>query len=144
MIGRDQTQPHVLVVDDHPGIARALSDMVERAGFGASCALGGKEGIAAVNLAVSAGSPFSVVITDFSMPDLDGLAVAAAVKAASPATAVVLLTAHKIDIQDVPPDNVDALLMKPPSDAQMRSTLARLIDPGAKRHGTVREADGQE
>ena len=123
----DQTRPDVLVVDDYPGIAKRLGDIVERAGFRTSCAFGGREGIAAFNAALSAGSPFSAVVTDFSMPDLDGLAVAAAVKAASPATAVILLTAYAADTHDHLPRNVDAVLEKPPSEARLRSTLARLI-----------------
>ena len=47
--------------------------------------------MATFNAALSAGSPFSAVVTDFRMADLDGLAVAAGVKAVSPATTVVLL-----------------------------------------------------
>jgi CheY-like chemotaxis protein len=95
----------------------------------------GGEGIAAFHAALSAGAPFSAVVTDFSMPDLDGLAVAAAVKAASPATAVVLLTAYAIDTHDHLPPNVDAVLGKPPSEALLRSTLAPLIfSPNTERH----------
>jgi CheY-like chemotaxis protein len=123
----DPPRPHVLVVDDGPGMATRLSEMVSRAGFGSSCAIGGREGMAAFSAALSAGSPFSAVVTDFSMADLDGLAVAAAVKAASPATAVVLLSAYAIEADELP-EHVDAVLRKPPSDAQLRATLARLID----------------
>ena len=90
--------------------------------------------MAAFNAALSAGSPFFAVVTDFSMGDLDGLAVAAAVKAASPATTVVLLTAYAVDGDDDLPQHVDAVLRKPPSEALLRSTLARLIiNPDAKR-----------
>ena len=130
----NETRPHVLVVDDYPEIARRLGYLVERAGLRTSCAFSGRESLAALNAALSAGAPFSAVVTDFSMADLDGLAVAAAVKAASPATMVVLLTAHRIDSHDELPRNVDAVLLKPPSEALLRSTLARLIDhPDAGR-----------
>ena len=77
----------VLVIDDYPGMAAKLAEMVERAGFEAACAVGGREGIAVFEAALAAGSPFSVIITDFSMPEVDGLAVAAAVKTVSPSTA---------------------------------------------------------
>ena len=129
-----ETRPHVLVVDDYPGLARRIADTVERAGFLTSCAFGGREAIAVFNAALSAGSPFSAVVTDFSMPDFNGLAVAAAVKTASPATVVVLLTAYAVDFQDGLPVNVDAVLGKPPSEARLRATLARLIvTPDAER-----------
>ena len=121
-------RPHVLVVDDYPEIARRIGYLVERAGFRTSCAFSGSESLAALNAALSAGAPFSAVVTDFSMAGLDGLAVAAAVKAASPATMVVLLTVHDIDSHDGLPRNVDAVLLKPPSEALLRATLARLID----------------
>ena len=100
--------------------------MVERAGFRASCAIGGSECIAAFTAALSAGSPFSAVVTDFRMSGFDGLAVAAAVKAASPATAVVLIPASALDSPDRLP-NVDAVLTKPSSEALLRSTLTRVI-----------------
>ena len=57
--------------------------------------------MATFNAALSAGSPFSAVVTDFRIADLDGLAVAAGVKAVSPATTVVLLTAHTLDAHDL-------------------------------------------
>ena len=123
------TRPHVLVVDDYPEIATRIGHLIERAGFRTSCAFGGREGLAAFNAALSAGAPFSAVVTDFSMADLGGLAVAAAVKGAAPATAVVLLTAYALDSHDELPWNVDAVLTKPPSEALLRSTLARVIVP---------------
>jgi CheY-like chemotaxis protein len=122
-----RARPHVLVVDDHPEMANRVGEMVERAGFHTSVALGGREGITAFAAAQSAGSAFSMVITDFSMADLDGLAVAAAVKAASPSTPVVMLTAYAVNANDLLPRNVDAALTKPPSNAELRSTLERLI-----------------
>ena len=123
----NETRPHVLLVDDYPEIAKKIAYVIERAGFRTSCAFGGREGLAAFNAALSAGAPFSAVVTDFSMADLDGLAVAAAVKAAWATTAVVLLTAYDTDSDDELPRNVDAVLKKPPSDALLRSTLAQLI-----------------
>ena len=119
---------HVLVVDDYPEIAKKIAHLIERAGFRTSCAFGGREGLAAFNEALSAGARFSAVVTDFSMADRDGLAVAAAVKAACATTVVVLLTAYGVDSDDQLPRNVDAVLLKPPSEALLRSTLARLID----------------
>jgi CheY-like chemotaxis protein len=64
------------------------------------------------------------------MPFVDGRKVAAAIKAASPATPVVLLTGwgHRLlEDKDVPP-NVDRVLAKPPRLQQLRSTLASLIE----------------
>ena len=130
----EETRPHVLVVDDYPEIARKIARVIERAGFRTSCAFGGQEGLAAFNAALSDGAPLSAVVTDFSMADVDGLALAAAVKAGRAATPVVLLTAYGVDSDDELPRNVDAVIRKPPSEALLRSTLARLIGyPDARR-----------
>jgi hypothetical protein len=42
---------------------------------------------------------------------------------------VVLLTAYVLDSHDGLPRNVDAVLAKPPTEAQLRSTLTRVIVP---------------
>ena len=123
----EETRPHVLVVDDYPEIAKKIAHVIEQAGFRTSCAFGGSEGLAAFNAALSAGAPFAGVVTDFRMADVNGLAVAAAVKAACPLTAVVLLTAASIDSHDELPQNVDAIVEKQLAGAQLHSVLARLI-----------------
>ena len=128
----EDTRRQVLVVDDYPEIAKKIARVIERAGFRTACAFGGRAGLATFEAALSAGAPFSAVVTDFSMGDLGGLAVAAAVKDAAPVTAVVLLTAYAIDSDDELPRNVDAVLKKPPSEVLLRSTLTRVIvTPGA-------------
>ena len=130
----EETRPQVLVVDDYPEIAKKIARVIERVGFRTACAFGGRAGLAAFEAALSAGSPFSAVVTDFSMGDLGGLAVAAAVKDAAPRTAVVLLTAYALDSDDELPRNVDAVLKKPPSEPLLHSTLARVIvTPDADR-----------
>ena len=109
-----------------PEVGKVVA-MIERAGFRASWAGGGPEGVAAFHAAKAAGSPFSAIITDFRMPDFDGLAVAAEVKGVSPSTPVVLLTAYVVATPgDQLPPHVDAILTKPPSGEELRSTLARL------------------
>jgi CheY-like chemotaxis protein len=52
---------------------------------------------------------FSVVITDLGMPHVDGRTVAAAIKAASPTTPVVMLTGwgHRLQAENDLPEHVD-------------------------------------
>jgi CheY-like chemotaxis protein len=60
------------------------------------------------------------------MPYVDGRKVAAAVKAASPATPVILLTGwgeRLVAENDIPP-HVDRVLNKPPKLLQLRNALA--------------------
>jgi CheY-like chemotaxis protein len=62
------------------------------------------------------------------MPDVDGRRVAAAVKAASPATPIVLLTGwgqRLVEDGDIPA-HVDHVLHKPPKLRDLRGALARV------------------
>jgi CheY-like chemotaxis protein len=80
------------------------------------------------------GTPFSLVITDLAMPYVDGRQVAAAVKAASPSTPVVLLTGwgrRLLAESDIPPC-VDRVLSKPPRLFELRAALAELTGGGAQ------------
>ena len=71
---------------------------------------------------------FAVVITDLSMPYVDGRKVAAAIKAGTPTTPVILLTGwgQRLEAEgDVPP-NVDRILGKPPKLRELRAALAEV------------------
>ena len=66
--------------------------------------------------------------TDLGMPYVDGRQVAAAVKAASAATPVILLTGwgrRMLAEHEIPP-HVDRLLSKPPRLSELRAALAEL------------------
>ncbi|MBC7235525.1 MAG: response regulator [Chloroflexi bacterium] len=62
---------HVLVVDDHRGVARALTMVLERAGYRVSAAYDGMEG-----LQKAVAERPDLVILDIDMPILDGYEVA--------------------------------------------------------------------
>jgi CheY-like chemotaxis protein len=82
----------VLLIDDEPLSTSSLRAVLEAEGHLVTPANGAQEGIELWTAARSNGSPFAVVITDLGMPDVDGRKVATSVKAASPATPIVLLT----------------------------------------------------
>jgi CheY-like chemotaxis protein len=77
---------------------------------------------------VKSGNPFALVITDLGMPHVDGRRVAAAVKAASSSTPVILLTGwgqRLVAENDIPP-HVNRVLNKPPRLSELRHALAEL------------------
>lgn len=116
----------ILVVDDDPLLLKSLRDTLESDGHMVVAANGGQTGIEAFEVAQERGEPFSVVITDLGMPHVDGHRVAAAVKAALPATPVILLTGwgqRLVDNGDMP-TNVDRVLSKPPKLHALREALA--------------------
>jgi signal transduction histidine kinase/ActR/RegA family two-component response regulator len=120
----------VLLVDDDPLVIESLRAVLQGDGHLVTTAAGGQEGIDAFILADQRGEPFTIVITDLGMPYVDGRKVAAAIRAASPATPIVLLTGwgqRLIAANDVPPE-VTRVLSKPPKLHELRTALAELTD----------------
>lgn len=85
-MGKDRTR--VLIVDDHGIVAEGLRLYLQRAGFEVvGIAMTGRGGIE-----LSRALRPDVVLLDIRMPDIDGLQVLAAIKAAGSRTAVIILT----------------------------------------------------
>ena len=118
----------ILVVDDDPLVAKVLRDTLKADGHEVATANGGQAGIDAFSSDRAAGKQFDLVLTDLGMPYVDGRKVAAAVKEASPATPVILLTGWGQSLQDDgdTPPHVDRVMGKPPRLAELREALASL------------------
>jgi len=119
----------ILIIDDDPLVLESLRVTLERDGHKVSAADGGQAGIDLFAEARRRHQPFDVVITDLGMPHVDGRRVAAAVKGASPATPVVLLTGwgqRLVEDGDIPA-HVDHVLNKPPKLRDLRAALSRIV-----------------
>jgi CheY-like chemotaxis protein len=118
----------ILLVDDDPMLIKSLRDILEQEGHVVTVADGGQKGIDTFGAALAKGPPFSLVITDLGMPYVDGRAVAAAIKAGSPSTPVILLTGwgKRLLAENDVPAHVDRVLSKPPRLAEVRAALAEL------------------
>ncbi|HVY24323.1 MAG TPA: PAS domain S-box protein [Steroidobacteraceae bacterium] len=119
----------LLIIDDDPVIIESLTEVLRRDGHQVTSANGGAAGIEAFRSALHQYRKFDVVITDLGMPYVDGRAVAAAVKTASSATPVILLTGwgHRLQAENDRPAHVDRILNKPPKMEELRRTLAALV-----------------
>ena len=82
-------QPSILLVDDDDAFRRVMAVELERAGFTVTSAASGGEALRAV-----ADSQPQVVLLDLNLPDMTGLQVLERLRAASPASEVILLTGH--------------------------------------------------
>jgi len=125
---RPKQRLRLLIVDDDPLLLKSLRDTLESDGHLITVADGGQAGIEAFVTAQKRGECFGLVITDLGMPHVDGRKVAATIKAASPATPIILLTGwgeRLVAEHDVPP-HVDRVLNKPPKLQQLRAALAEL------------------
>jgi two-component system NtrC family response regulator len=86
---RPMAEPfRILVVDDEPTQLELVGGFLRRQGFEVAEAASGQAAVARFKQ-----EPFDLVLTDQRMPDLSGLEVLEAVRAASPDTAVVIMTA---------------------------------------------------
>jgi CheY-like chemotaxis protein len=120
----------ILVADDEPGLVAIVRQLMERSGASVSIANGGK---AALDAILAPERTFDVVITDLDMPEVDGWAVASAVKTHKPDTFVVMLTgwAGEIAPEDFRARGVDVVLAKPCSRAELESAIGSLLAPKA-------------
>jgi PAS domain S-box-containing protein len=128
---RVPSQPlRILVIDDDPLVSTSLRLTLEADGHAIVVADGGQAGIDAFHSATQRSEPFDVVMTDLGMPYVDGRKVAAAVRGASPATPVILLTGwgHRLLAENEAPPEVNRVLSKPPKLAELRTALAELTE----------------
>jgi CheY-like chemotaxis protein len=77
----------ILVVDDNGIFRNLVSTMLARLGYDVSSADSGESG-----LSIFHKNKFDVVLSDFEMPGMDGVAFARSVKNSSPLTRVVIMT----------------------------------------------------
>jgi CheY-like chemotaxis protein len=124
----------VLVVDDDQFVTKALDHALRNEGYVIETANGGQAGIDAFKSALASSDPFSAVITDLGMSEVDGRQVATTVKNASPSTPVILLTGWGkwFEAETGIPVPVDCVLAKPPKLAELREVLARLLKPNIR------------
>ncbi len=79
----------ILLIDDDDSLRRVIRVNLERNDFYVRDEPGGREGIAAIKA-----ESFDVVVTDLTMPEVDGLQVLGFVKETYPETVVILITAY--------------------------------------------------
>lgn len=83
------TRSTILLVDDEPGVRFALSEVLRDRGYHVLVASSGAEALKAL-----ASADIDIVVTDFSMPGMDGLELCTRITASAPRLPVLLLTAH--------------------------------------------------
>ena len=125
---RMPTRLRLLLVDDDPLLSKSVKEVLEGDGHCVLVADGGQNGIDTFRKALQMADPFALVITDLGMPYVDGRKVAAAVKADSADTPVILLTGwgRRLIAENEIPPYVDRVLSKPPKLTELRAALAEL------------------
>jgi putative two-component system response regulator len=118
-----------LVVDDEPGVRRAVRRMLEVQGFTCYEAGSGREA-----LAVLAGTgELPLIVSDLRMPELDGMGFLAEVRRRFPDTAVVMLSGMaetSVAVECLRQGAAD-FLTKPVSVAEMHARVTRALEKRA-------------
>jgi PAS domain S-box-containing protein len=118
----------VLIVDDNEVNRRVVHEQISSWGLRNGSYASGLSALDALRAAVASGDPYQIVITDYEMPEIDGAALTAAIKA-DPAlkdTVVIMLTSvgNWQEVRGSEREIVDACLVKPVRHSQLLNALS--------------------
>ncbi|MBI5886605.1 MAG: response regulator [Deltaproteobacteria bacterium] len=117
----------ILVIDDEPIIRQVLTLHLRSAGYDVVCAENATDGIG-----LAGSGSFSLVITDYNLPDLNGLDVMTAVKAGEPGLPVMVISGF-LDaelVSKVIKAGAVQYLKKPFLKAAVLATVANILRAG--------------
>jgi len=116
------TGEKILIIDDNNDLRMVVSKMLSRLGYEVSSADSGENG-----LGLFCKDKFDIVLSDYEMPGMDGVALAYSVKKSSPCTPVVIMTgAGKETVISRKSTAVDEVISKPFTLAQIKKTIQNL------------------
>ena len=127
----------ILIVDDEEIVLIAFQRELERAGYEAQTAPGGKEALELVK-----NGAFDIVYTDLVMPGMNGVELCKEIRKVSPRTRVILISGHsehvmKFSTPFVLAGGQDEILRKPLGDGELvRTTEKMMAEIGDKRGET--------
>ena len=115
----------LLIVDDEPLMTELFNHFMTKRGFRVLTASSGREALEAVGREPGA---IRMVITDMTMPGMDGLTLARRLQAAAPGIPIVLATGHEPDmllVSDLP--NVVDIVRKPYQNKALAERIHELL-----------------
>lgn len=126
----------ILVVDDEAGYRELLAKILAKAGYRVITAADGNEA-----LTLLANSHFDLIISDIFMPNLNGYALAARIRAKDPNMPIILISGY------LSPDSAKNLLgdstefiAKPMDPELVMATVQRLMSSGWRKRDSVKSA----
>ena len=135
----------ILCVDDNATNRRILTLQLESLGVGAVAADGAEAALEHLRRASASGKPFDLLITDLHMPDVDGLALARAIRGDPGLSGLPMLLLTSV-VNPVEPEalaraGIARRLTKPVRPALLAEAIAAALDPKA---GETPRADAEE
>jgi CheY-like chemotaxis protein len=133
---REVSGLQILVVDDEPAVNEAIKMMLEYDGHAVQTASNGKEALSLLEQ-----GSFDVVMTDYSMPEMRGDALAIAIKQRLPNQPIVMITAHADVLKSSgnPLTGVNFLISKPFLLEDLRTAITSVLQ-GTRKLNTEKFA----
>ena len=118
---------HILLVDDEPSIIRMSHQMLSRMGYHVTALGDPRE---AVTLFEKESSAFDLVITDLTMPGMEGTALARKLTGIKPGIPVILCTGYndQIPSEQMTASGIREIILKPILREDLASAIRRLLD----------------
>jgi CheY-like chemotaxis protein len=115
----------ILIVDDELGIVEVLEFLLSDAGFSVKSALNGQDALAALEEGIP-----DLVILDYMMPILDGLAVIAAMRSNQKYSDIPVILTSALDEVAIRKrsDGFQAFLRKPYKTERLLEEISRLLN----------------
>ncbi|HAJ27497.1 MAG TPA: PAS domain S-box protein, partial [Syntrophus sp. (in: bacteria)] len=139
----DLRRRRLLIVDDNEMSRIVLSDMLGGMTFAVKDVSSGKAALAEIGAAAERGEPYDVVLLDWQMPGMDGIATARAIRELplSPLPHMVMVTAYGREevFKEATLAGLEDVLIKPVSASTMFDTLVQVL--GGQR-GEAKEEEG--
>jgi DNA-binding response OmpR family regulator len=132
-----RAESRVLVVEDEKLLNWSLASSLAKWGFEVRPVFSAGEALVQIEQI-----SFDVVLLDYQLPDLDGIAVARLIREKQPRAAIFLVTAFQLNELALDPGLIDVYFNKPLDLEQLRSALSAVpaadIAPGTQRTPTQR------
>jgi two-component system sensor histidine kinase/response regulator len=139
----DLRRRRLLIVDDNEMSRIVLSDMLGGMTFAVKDVSSGKAALAEIGAAAERGEPYDVVLLDWQMPGMDGIATARAIRELplSPLPHMVMVTAYGREevFKEATLAGLEDVLIKPVSASTMFDTLVQVL---GGRRGEAKEERG--
>jgi CheY-like chemotaxis protein len=118
---------NVLVVDDERTVCASCRKILSQEGYNVDTALSSREALSKVK-----GNGFDAVVTDWKMPEIDGIEMARRIKQEHPNVAVILITGYpsvETSIQAIR-SGISDYLPKPFTPQELSDALIRALEKG--------------
>jgi GAF domain-containing protein/CheY-like chemotaxis protein len=119
----DLTERRALIVDDNATNRRILRTLLERWGMTARDTGSPREALGWVD----SGDRFDVAIVDLHMPELDGIALATALRGSKAGAATAVIVLSSLGVRERSGDAIAAVLVKPVKPSALYDTIATVL-----------------